>query len=843
MGNGHDGKPSDRRVGQWHQPEGTGGDVQPRGKPGARPRTVRLERERSQRATHATPASVPTPEEAPAPGTGSDDEPHAKTDGRARADASWDAVFELMVHGRAPADDGAEPVQRDEEAPEAGAPVQRQEAPGSGELAQRQEATQASTPVSSSENEGLARIRELLAQGWVGPLDEAEIERIWGSFGPRVLDVAERHRALWDQCIERGAEFDELPAVRAVQARFRADVQARAREILRRNEAQVRAEMMALGVDDSGSIDPAGSLIPEDMQADYLAELQERAGDLVAARRALAALRNVPVGFRAVEGVHGTRWVPETFDPSQPPLLGPSSEFVPEHVRNGYQMRAWDEVMQHHQRLAQAVALLSSESPALYATVAREDDDRLADMATGGPAAGRQAMAASLSELLANIRATIPKIGSDLDDRDLAPLHERLFAGEPGASGTSWSRPMNQWAARAMLAEHERSEFWLTLGLGTLAAASFVVAELATFGTAAFFVAVGVGVGAGGALAGRGWEQWGDLDTAAGAGASDDGQLVTQGQADAAFTTAVIDSAFAFLDLIPAARIARVGATPRHGLPAAARTGAESLPAGSLDEAASGAPLSTRGADATAVPPGARQGAGAGMEQAGARTGGETAMRLRPQEAANWGELQGYVDKKLAEVGAPPGYVETTGAGGPGLRRVVADDARFAQLHVDGDGFIRRGAVPRVSNGFETARSVDGILARNGLTRRPPHHQAHHVVPDEIVRKHPLMREAHRRGLFKPDAPENIALLAERRANGIVPDKVPGLSEGLPRHQGAHPKYSKEVTDTANNLMEDLLRTYGAVDRIPDAVLSNAAARVRKEAWTILKNWKGPHLE
>jgi hypothetical protein len=750
------------------------------------------------------------------------------------------AGTEETVQRREEPDPG--PTQR-VQSPETGAPVQRQEAPGSGELAQRQETPQARAPVSPSENEGLARVRELLAQRWVGPLDEAEIERIWDSFGPRVLDVAEQNRTLWDECIERGAKLSRLPSVRAVQARFRADVQARAREILRRNEGQVRAEMMALGIDDSGAINPAGSLISEDLQADYLAELQERAGDLVAARRALAALRKVPVGFGAVDGNHATRWVPETFDSAQPPPLDASSESVPAHVRGTAEMRSWDEVMQHHQRLAQAIALLSGESPALYAAVAREDDDRLSDMATGGPAAGRQAMAASLSELLANIRATISKIGSDLDDRDLVPLHERLFAGEPGASGTSWSRPMHQWAARAMLAEHKSNEFWLTLGLGTLAAAAFVVAELATMGTATFFIAAGVGLGAGGTLAGRGWEQWGDLDTAAGAGASDDGQIVTRGQADAAFTGAVIDSAFAFLDLIPAARIARVAATTTRGLPAAARTGAASLPAGSLDEAASGASLSTRGADAAAAPV-ARQGAGAGMEQAGARTGQETAMRLRPQEAANWGELSpGYIGKKLDEVGTPPGYIETRGPGGPGLRRVVADDARFAQLHVDGGGLIRPGAVPRVSNGFETARSVDGILARNGLTQRPRHHQAHHVVPDEVVRKHDLMREAHKRGLFNADAPENIALLAERRANGMVPDKIPGLSERLPRHQGSHRKYSKEVSDAANKVMEQLLQRYSVVDKIPNDVLRVAADDVLEQAWDILRRWNGPHLE
>ena len=173
----------------------------------------------------------------------------------------------------------------------------------------------------------------------------------------------------------------------------------------------------------------------------------------------------------------------------------------------------------------------------------------------------------------------------------------------------------------------------------------------------------------------------------------------------------------------------------------------------------------------------------------------------------------------------------------------MADDAHFAQLHIDGDGFIRRGAVPRLSNARRTALSVDGVLARNGLTRRPPHHQAHHVVPDEIVRKQDLMREAHRRGLFKPDAPENIALLAERQANGMVPDKVPGLSEGLPRHQGAHREYSKQVMDAANTVMQRALKAYGTVDKIPDVALREAAAKVREEAWKILRSWEGPHLE
>ena len=688
-------------------------------------------------------------------------------------------------------------------------PVQRQEAPGqAGERAPARNGQSRGTEdaVPSSEDERLARVRSLLAQRWVGPFNEAEIERIWESFGPRVLDVAERHQALWHACVDRGARLDELPAVRAIQARFRADVQDLTRTILRRNEAEAGAELMALGIDSDGEIDPAGSPMPVDMQDDYVAELQQRAGQLVAARGALAELREVPVGFREVVGNHASHWEPATFDPAQPPPLDHSSRFVPAHLRAAHQVHAWDEVMAHHQRLAQAIAILSADSPALYSAVSRENDDRLSGMAAADPAAARQAMAASLSELLGNIRATIPKIGTDLDDRDLVPLHDRLFAGEAGASGARWSRPTYQWAARDMLSKHARGQFWLSLGLGTLAAAGFVVAELATFGTATFFIAAGVGLAAGGALAGRGWEQWEDLDTAAGASAGDGGQLVTQGQADAAFTSAVIDSAFAFLDVIPAVRALRAATAARAAM----------------------------------------DGLGAGVGHTVARTTRPTTRRLQPQQAENWSALrQGYIDKELTEVGVPPGYSRVERDGGTGLSRAVADDNRFAQIHVDGDGLIRPGATPspRVSNSRLTARSVGQILDGKGLAQRPPHHQAHHVVPDEVVRKHPLMRAAYERGLFKPDGPENIALLAERRANGMVPDKVPGLSEGLPRHQGAHRLYSDRITDAADKLMQDLLRTYGAADRIPDAVLSKAAVRVREEAWKILKAWEGPHLE
>ncbi len=175
----------------------------------------------------------------------------------------------------------------------------------------------------------------------------------------------------------------------------------------------------------------------------------------------------------------------------------------------------------------------------------------------------------------------------------------------------------------------------------------------------------------------------------------------------------------------------------------------------------------------------------------------------------------------------------------------MSDDRRFVQLTVDGEGVIRVGPArsPRITKAERRTESIASLLKNNGLTRRPPHHQAHHVVPDEIVRKHDLMREAHKRKLFDPDAPENIALLAERRANGAVPDKVPGLSEGLPRHQGSHRVYSDDVMDAATRVLGRLLQHHGTLDKVPDEALKKAASEVLEESWEILKNWDGPHLE
>ncbi len=783
----------------------------------------------------------------------------------------------VQAHGEITAGDlvAVDPVQR-EEAPDTSAPDQASPLTRARQTRDIDDIQDVDDFGPASTNERLAFLGVLLAQYWVGPLDEAAIERIWAAFGPRVLDIASQHRELWDQSIERGAELDKLPAVKKTGAQFRADVSLLAHDILRRNEAHVLAEMEALNVTENDAIDPAGSVIPEEDQEEHLAHLQWCAYELLAARHALDELRRVPVGYGSITNEFGVHRVPAYFDPAQPPPDGHDAD-VSAEIHGAGEMHAWAEVKAHHDRLQAAITTLAGESPALYAPAAQDDTARLADMAAAPADEARQTMAASLRELLANIRATMPKLGGDLDDRDLAPLHERLFQGAPGASGTRWSNPLHQSIAREVVEGHEDAQFWLSLGLGTAAAAAFVVAELATFGGATFFIAGGAGLAAGGVMAARGWEQWDDLSTAANASTSEQGQIVSQTQADAALTSAVIDSAFAFLDLVPALQAVRAATAARHGIETAAGQGMEALARGgetsgalvardgageSIEQTArqggeTSGELVARDGAGEIIEQTARQGetagalairdaAGEGIEGAAEQGVATASKRLRPQEAANWQDIERhYLGKSIEEVGAPPGYTEYEIGGRTFLRRKDGADDRFVQLTVDEAGVIRLGPAksPRITKAERRMQSIASLLENKGLAQRPPHHQAHHVVPDEIVRKHDLMREAHKRGLFEPDAPENIALLAERRANGMVPDKVPGLSEGLPRHQGAHRVYSEQVSDAADLVMEEMVQTYGALEKIPDEVIRDAADDVLARAWKLLRSWERPHLE
>ena len=59
----------------------------------------------------------------------------------------------------------------------------------------------------ASDPQRLEMIAILLDQFWVGPRDEAALERIWASFGERLPAMMATHARVWWDCVDRGAEL------------------------------------------------------------------------------------------------------------------------------------------------------------------------------------------------------------------------------------------------------------------------------------------------------------------------------------------------------------------------------------------------------------------------------------------------------------------------------------------------------------------------------------------------------------------------------------------------------------------------------------------------------------
>lgn len=394
-----------------------------------------------------------------------------------------------------------------------------------------------------SESDRLGFIIRLHQERWVGPGDEAALERIWGSFGEDLPRVASANIKLFKDSIDYGAELDKLPQVQRTRTQFEQDVKGTAARFLVDNRAYVTAQLEQLGLAPGA---PGGS--EQDVaqrREDALADIKRDAETVTRAQDAQRQLLTMQIGWETInvpDDLPSMRNVEiaAMFDPKGPqPTLrrGVEDESMP----------TWDQVNDQYVRIAALIAGVTNNNPAVYAAMR---DDGLQNLTGNDPQAALQAVGTTLRKVLTDIDGTGPKITSgDLDYRDLVPIHQQLFAGMTrGPSQTDWSKPFSQTVAKQVLEDHEASEFWIALGLGTLAAAAFIVAELATFGSATFFIAAGVGLGAGAIQAGRSWEQYFDMAQAAKANVRDDTSVLSQGQASGALLSAVVDTAFLFLD-------------------------------------------------------------------------------------------------------------------------------------------------------------------------------------------------------------------------------------------------------------------------------------------------------
>lgn len=441
-------------------------------------------------------------------------------------------------------------------------------------------------------------IELILNNVWVGPSDESEIERIWNSFPKDKLAEAYRmYKDTWDRSLDAGAELDDIDLIEDIKRDFERDVKATAKHYLVANEKHVLGQMKAIG------LSPGMCMIISEENVRNLQSLQAAAAKVVSAQEAIERLNKIPVGYNTrkeydVVDMPGGGWraidlgeVTETayFNPNQEPDSPPKGD-------EAMPMASWSETKSHYDALKGVIGGFANTYPAIYAMIR---DGNTAEFAKSDSPEKAQAMVGGAMESLYNkIIEVKSKLGGDLDYRDLKPIHAQLFGGMKalGGSGINWSESLNKWAAEDLISDYESSEFWQSLILGGIAAVAFIVAELATAGTATFFIAAGVGLGAGTLQAGISWEKYLDLSQAAEANVKDDLVLVSEAQAKAALISAVLDTAFMFLDIYGVGKAYRAGVpiireAAEAGVKKAALEGLKDLGGMGAEEAA---PLVTR---------------------------------------------------------------------------------------------------------------------------------------------------------------------------------------------------------------------------------------------------------
>jgi hypothetical protein len=382
-------------------------------------------------------------------------------------------------------------------------------------------------------------IHTLAFQGWVGPRDEWALEALWGLWGDWVLTRAAEHPDYWAKSIEGGAELLDLPSVKATPPKFIEDVRAVATGYLDKNEEYAKREQADLGEHVEGVMGP-----PRDPNA-RMAEIEEGAKLIRSAQKAQAALGDYAVGWFEAHDEDSSPDMPEEEQKKAPPagfVHGSPPFYAYKAPRLTYA-----EVDAQWQVLQKVIEGQQAKYPALYAVAHHGESDDMQKIADSG-AGGRDLILHSLRDLRTHITETRPKLEGNLA-YEIAPIHGQLFSGATkGPSQIDWHDPVHKPLGEEILEGHREHEFWLTLGLGSLAAGMFLIATLGAGAPLVAAAAAGAGAGVSAGVAAASWEKAYTLAQAEKTSASKETELVASGAANAAVVEAVINSVFAVMD-------------------------------------------------------------------------------------------------------------------------------------------------------------------------------------------------------------------------------------------------------------------------------------------------------
>ncbi len=394
-----------------------------------------------------------------------------------------------------------------------------------------------------SDAEKVVVIRDVAGKGM-----KAAVAYAWGHLGDE-LGVARANPDLFSQSVKLNDDILDHGAFEQLREKFKKDVEGTALANLNANRELVLAEMERTGVaaeaqgkevttDQDASVQDVQKLVPE------MERINEVKGKMLGT--------TVGINYGALNRQTGE---PEEkrarFDPANKP--GDTLEGAP----------TWDEVNAQWLRVLMTEAALIRKNPsaAYFMGVSGQGDMGALKDKTDIKAA-RAAIATALTDLSGKIDKAVPLIGNGIKFTDMPPIQQQLLIGSPAPSGTNWSKPVEKAVAGEEIADATVVNLLKTLGIGTISAAFFIFASIATAGGAA---ALGAVLFAGGAVASAGqaamsWDKYRDLSTAQQATVDPELALVTGEQVDEALVSAILDSVFALVDVWQGVKGAAQGA-------------------------------------------------------------------------------------------------------------------------------------------------------------------------------------------------------------------------------------------------------------------------------------------
>ena len=365
----------------------------------------------------------------------------------------------------------------------------------------------------------LARIRVIVERGE----SSNELGILWQSFGSSFPQVASSNFSLWEKSVQLSPSVKDSVDLESIRARFKGDVEAFACGNLESNKKLVEEELKRYGLSEKEEVPPDPSIsLPPEIPSPVPEGQRER----------LEELKKTAETAQKILG-HIDKMKGRKFGPEQTPFNpegAPPSDIMEKVI--------WEDLKRQWDSANQVLGLIANGNPALFAAI-NEGPQAVRLIAESDPEKSPQMalrnLRTSLLTVAENIQVALGKVrGGGVDYRDLRPVHEQLLSGAHAASGTVWSSPFYRWVAKDDIQDRQTAQLYLKLGLKAAAFVGFLVASMATFGSATFIIAAGVAVGAEAARSVSASEKASSLSPLQKSGVQSNLALVYKGQITAA---------------------------------------------------------------------------------------------------------------------------------------------------------------------------------------------------------------------------------------------------------------------------------------------------------------------